>query len=46
MADTDVTAEAIVADAEAAAETLQQVKAEIARQLKQKIWPLYSGETP
>ena len=23
-----------------------QVKAEIARQLKQKIWPLYSGETP
>ena len=31
MADTDVTAEAIVADAEAAAETLQQVKAEIAK---------------
>ena len=31
MADTDVTAEAIVAHAEAAAETLQQVKAEIAK---------------
>ena len=31
MADTNVTAEAIVADAEAAAETLQQVKAEIAK---------------
>ena len=31
MADTDVTAEAIVADAEAAAETLQQAQAEIAK---------------
>ena len=31
MADTDVTADTIVAEAETAAETLQQVKAEIAK---------------